>query len=239
MTKLRISGFLVVFLIALLLSGCNSTSTSSREASPPTSAPVAPGAEISACLVKRVISDKEMHDPKVATLVQRLKDTNVEKRKAAATSLGKMGPAAGASITPLYLSLQGQNAFEVAFDGSYPATVATAIANIAQADAVPVSYVIFRSSQGEKVAPADVVIWADVLRRVGPSAVPCICQLVENDKDVRVRTAYVRVLDFMASQNALKEGKAQAETTLNKARSDPDANLRKAAEEASGSLAKR
>jgi len=186
-----------------------------------------------------VASKKELNDPKVSALVQQLWDSKLGTREAAAASLGKMGPAAAGAITPLYLSLQGQNVFEVVLDGSYPATVTTALAEIAQEDAVLVSYAIFRTATGEKVDPADLVIWANVLRRVGPSTIPCICYMVENDKDAKIRSAYVRILGFMGSQGALKGGKSRAESALTKARNDSDPKVRKEAEEVLASLAQK
>ena len=191
------------------------------------------------CVVKRPVSDEAKSSPRVSALVRRLTNPSVETRKAAAASLGKAGPAAMAAIMPLYQSLHGQNVFEVVFDGSYPAVVVQALADIAREDAVPISYAFFLAAEGENADPADVVIWSNVLGRVGPPAVGCVCQMVENHRAAKIRSAYVRALGWMGSQGALKGKKARAEAALKKASGDPDPDVRAQAEQMLARLAEK
>ncbi|MGH9579491.1 MAG: hypothetical protein ACRD2R_00745 [Terriglobales bacterium] len=182
--------------------------------------------------MQRKTTEAEAKDPHVAELVLKLQDFDPEIRKQAAVSLGEMGPRAGAAVAPLLLSLQGENVMLAAFDDSYPGAVTAALAAILQEDAVLMSAVYMTKGQDQKAVG---VIWGNVLMRVGPSTVPCICQFAERKDGSTDQLFYLYWLGVMgnrAGKDGLKETKDLAEATLRKAASDPDPEVRKEAESA-------
>jgi len=188
-----------------------------------------------ACFVaQHKVTEAEKKDSRVAELVLKLRDIDPEIRKQAAVSLGEMGPRAGAAVTPLLLSLEGENAVLAAFDESYPGAVTTALAAILQEDAVLSSAVFMTKGLDKREKQFFGVIWGMVLTRVGPSAVPCMCQFAERKDGNADRTFYLYWLGSMGSGAGEdeKEAKGMAEETLRKAISDPDPEVRKAAEDA-------
>lgn len=157
-----------------------------------------------------------------------------EKRKEAAIALGKIGPPAAEAIQDLYPRLYDNIIF---IEGSVGDETIKAIAKIAQKKAVPLSYVAinFALQTPDKMDDAiKVVQWGFILDKVGPDAVPCVCEIISSAKDPIISRYYILILDMM--KNAVKDKKEMAIETLKIARNHTDQDVRKSAENALASL---
>jgi len=161
--------------------------------------------------------------------VEILESGDETERLEAVIALGKMGPAASDALPQLFLALEGENVATGAFEGSFVDEVGTAIAAIAEEEAVPLCQVWFLSGDVGYTAFCAV----DVLPKVGEGAVPGLVDLLTTSDDRLTRLGAVEALRQVAGHCDFGHNEQLAVNALQTAASnDPDDGIRSLAQKA-------
>lgn len=150
-------------------------------------------------------------------------------RLEAVIALRKMGPAASDALPQLFLALEGEDLVTGVFEGSFVYEVGTAIAAIAEEEAVPLCELWFLSGSLEYTAFCAV----NVLPRVGEGAVPGLVDLLTTSDDRLTRIGAVTALHQIAGHCDFGRNEQLAVNALQTAASnDPDDGIRNLAQKA-------
>lgn len=157
--------------------------------------------------------------------VEILESGDETERLEAVIALGKMGPAASDALPQLFLAIEGENA--VAFEGSFVYEVGTAIAAIAEEDAVPLCELWFLDGNVGYTAFCAI----DVLPKVGEEAVPGLVDLLTTRDNRLTRIGAVSALKQIAGRCDFGRNEQLAVNALQTAASnDPDDGIRNLAQ---------
>ncbi|MFG1691190.1 hypothetical protein ACGF5M_03360 [Gemmatimonadota bacterium] len=174
----------------------------------------------------------------VNELLWTLENGDATEQKEAVISLGEMGPAASEALPTLFFAMARRSVFEGAFEGSFVDELATAIAAIAEGDAVSRCEPLFDlegDSDAFTYTPFCVML---VLPRVGEGAVPGLAEISVTREVTAVRRSAVLALKTMAEGCVLGAAEQLAENALRIAAShDPDDRIRTQAQDALAHIA--
>jgi HEAT repeat protein len=229
------------FIIVAILAAGTSCGSPSDQSSPGTASSSAPAGRTEACWTATLTTGVQA-DEATTRLIQVLATEknaadNKKAHRDAASALGKRGAAAWPAVMPLYASLNGENAFEAALDGTYADVVTTAIAAIAQDRAVPLTLAVLKTAQGTQLQ-ADRAIWGTVIRKVGGKTAPCLCEIVVSDERPDLVVFATMMLQSLAERNALQHAKPMALASVQKILSHADERVRQTAAEALAAIEK-
>jgi HEAT repeat protein len=161
--------------------------------------------------------------------IEILESEDEAERLEAVIALGKMGPAASDALPQLFLALEGKDVVTGVSEGSFVDEVGTAIAAIAEENAVALCEVWFLDgSIGYTTFCA-----IEVLPKVGEGAVPGLVDLLTTRDDRITRLGAVSALSQIAGHCDFGRNEQLAVNALQTtASNDPDKGIRTIAQQA-------
>ncbi len=175
----------------------------------------------------------------VSELIGILETGGATERKDAVMALGEMGPAAAEALPGLFWALMGENAFTGAFEGTFVNELATAIASIAQGDAVSRCEPLFELEGELGANNYTIFCQSALLPKVGEEAVPGLAEILVTREAMSVRRAAAGTLGWMAEYCLLGDADRLAAGALRVAAShDPSEQIREIAQDVLAKMAK-